>query len=135
MPETLLTAIIDDDEDLGVAVCELLESLDLPARHFPSADAFIAIGCWSSFGCIVTDLRMPGFGGIELKESLTRRNVAIPVIIMTSGMSPMHSARARACGVRAVITKPFSHTELLPLVQVALDETRTRSQSSERGSR
>lgn len=133
MPETLLTAIIDDDEDLGVAVCELLESLDLPARHFSSANAFIATGCWSRYGCIVTDLRMPGLGGIELKEDLTRRNVAIPVIIMTSGMSPMHSAKARACGVKAVITKPFSQSELLPLVQVALDETRARIRSSEPG--
>lgn len=131
MPETLLTAIIDDDQDLGVAVCELLEALDFPARHFASADAFIAAETWSPYGCIVTDLRMPGIGGIELKETLAFRNVDIPVIIMTSGMSPMHSARARACGVRAVITKPFSQHELLPLVQSALDETRARSGAPE----
>ena len=36
------------------------------------------------YGCVVTDVRMPGMSGIGLLEALRERRAAIPIIMITA---------------------------------------------------
>lgn len=56
---------------------------------------------------IITDVRMPGFDGLEVLEYLRYANLAMPVIVMTAfGDSRTHLA-ARSNGAALVLDKPF----------------------------
>jgi FixJ family two-component response regulator len=122
VPETLLTAVIDDDEALREALCELLRALELPCRPFADGSEFLASPDCDAFGCIIADLRMPSVGGVELQAALAARALRIPFIIMTSHISGQARARALAAGARAVLIKPFSQDELIPLIRAALSD-------------
>lgn len=56
---------------------------------------------------LITDVRMPGLGGLEVVAALRARDERLPVIVITAfGDSATH-ARARALGAAQVLEKPF----------------------------
>jgi two-component system response regulator FixJ len=120
VPDTHLIAVIDDDEALREALCELLAALEYPCRSFPDGAVFLKAPDCSTYRCILADLRMPGLGGIELQAALAARGLRTPVIIMTSHISAHAKAHALAAGALAVLTKPLSEHDLLPLLEAAL---------------
>jgi FixJ family two-component response regulator len=64
---------------------------------------------------------MPGMSGLELQSRLNERGISLPIIFITGhGDVPM-AVRAMKSGAVDFLTKPFSHQELLDLVQVALE--------------
>ncbi len=117
--ETFWVAVIDDDEAFREALCELLHALDFPCRPFANGTAFLDSPDRGVFGCILADLRMPRLGGMELQEALTSRGIPAPVVIMTSHISAHARAQAMAGGALAVLLKPISERELLPLLKIA----------------
>ena len=120
MLDALRIAVIDDDQDLREALCELLEASGLPCSSFPDGAAFLALPDCGIFGCILADLRMPALGGMELQAALAERGLRMPLIIMTSHISAHAKAQALMAGAIAVLSKPLSEHELLPLIEGAL---------------
>jgi len=115
-----LVAIIDDDESLRLALVGLVRSLGYEARGFPSADAFVQTGELASYTCIVTDIQMPGMSGIELKEYLAARQIALPVIMITGRPDPTLEEKARASGAAGFLRKPFEASALISYLDSAL---------------
>jgi len=115
-----LIAIIDDDDSLRRALMGLVRSLGHDVDGFASADAFLATGDPGRFGCIVTDIQMPGLSGIELKQRLTRDGCAAPVIMITARAEPTLQARALESGAYCFLKKPFQADELIACVEKAL---------------
>jgi CheY-like chemotaxis protein len=70
---------------------------------------------------IISDIRMPGFTGLEVLSGLREADWAMPVILITAfGDSETH-AEAQRLGAEAVFDKPFDMDELRSAVhQVAL---------------
>lgn len=65
-----------------------------------------------SIHLIITDVRMPGFDGIEVLEYVRYAGLAVPVIVMTAfGDAGLH-ARAREHGAALVLDKPFDVDDL-----------------------
>jgi FixJ family two-component response regulator len=115
-----LVAIIDDDESLRLALVGLVRSLGYEARGFPSADTFVQSGELASYTCIVTDIQMPGMSGIELKEYLAARQIALPVIMITGRPDPTLEEKARASGAAGFLRKPFEASALISYLDSAL---------------
>ncbi len=65
-----LIAIVDDDEAMREALCDLLLVLDFACRSFDRAEAFMAEFESARFDCLITDVSMPGRSGLELQERL-----------------------------------------------------------------
>lgn len=61
---------------------------------------------------IITDVRMPGFDGIEVLEYLRSAQLAVPVIVMTAFGDQATHGRARAHGAAVVLDKPFDVDDL-----------------------
>jgi two-component system chemotaxis response regulator CheY len=61
---------------------------------------------------------MPGIPGLDLCRRLSRDTQLsmIPVILLTSCEDPEVRQQGREAGARAFLTKPFSPTQLLDLV-------------------
>ena len=120
MSEAKPTYVIDDEAAVRDSISVLLEARDLPVRCFASADEFLATAPSLAPGCVITDLRMPGLGGIELLERLAALGRAFPVIVMTGyGEVPL-AVRAVKAGALDFIEKPFPGSVLIDAVLAGL---------------
>jgi CheY-like chemotaxis protein len=69
---------------------------------------------------IVTDVRMPGFTGLEVLARLRREQWTTPVILITAfGDAQLHGEALRL-GAACVLNKPFDMDELRTAVEAAL---------------
>ena len=127
--------IVEDDQPVGEALCDLFDSVGIDARCFSSAEEFYAAWTPSMAGCLVLDVRLPGKSGMELQAQLGESGVQIPIILMTAhGDIPM-VRKALKAGAVEFLTKPFQDEELLQAVEQAfLLDRETRKTSSLRDS-
>lgn len=115
-----LVAVVDDDEAVRESLSELLLVLDMSCRTFDQAEVFLAQYERGVFSCVITDVMMPGIGGLELLRRLRSRDAAIPVIVITSDADPAIRSQAFAEGAHAFLTKPIADNVLLRHLRSAL---------------
>ncbi|MFB9268095.1 response regulator transcription factor [Bradyrhizobium erythrophlei] len=115
-----IVAIVDDDEAVRDALCDLLVVLDFPCRAFPGAEEFMTEFIPGKFDCLITDVTMPGRSGLELCQHLSKLGSSMPVIFITADASPSTRLRAASCGAHAYLMKPVDGDELLGHLQSAL---------------
>jgi FixJ family two-component response regulator len=116
--------IVDDEACVREAVCAMLESADIPAMGFESAEAYLRHSRSDLAACLITDLRMPGIGGLELQQRLREDS---PPIIFISGRGDVPSTvRAMKAGAIEFLTKPLEANALLVAVVTAFDKDRAQ---------
>ena len=115
-----LIAVVDDDESVLFAVTSLIVSMGFDAEPFGSATALLSADP-NRFACIVTDIQMPAFTGIQLKERLDSLGFAGSVIMITSRNEPEIQARALACHPFCLLQKPFDGDVLQGCLERALE--------------
>jgi len=91
---------------------ELLTHLDAPAAH-PGA-------------CMLLDVRLPGANGITLLEQLSRREPALPVILISGHTDVPQAVQAMKYGALDVIEKPFRGEDVLRRIRDAIALHRSR---------
>src|SRR5260370_7438917 len=78
---------------------------------------------------VVTDLRVPGWSGLEFLQAVKRVNAALPVVVMTA-YGPVDSlVEAIKIGASDYVTKPFSLAELVLVIRKELDSHRLREEN------
>jgi FixJ family two-component response regulator len=112
--------IVDDDDAVREALEALLESVELPCRSFPSAEAFLAVADSTLRGCLVLDVRMPGMSGLELQRKLQHLDIALQVLIITGHGDVAMAVRALKAGASDFVEKPFNEQELLDRIHACL---------------
>ena len=117
-------AVIDDDASFRNAVVRLVEAVEYKAVGFASADEFLAIGRPETFDCVVTDIRLPGRSGVDLKIALMRSGNDVPVIMVTARNEPHIHRQAIASGAACLLRKPCGPNELVDSIRAALSERR-----------
>jgi FixJ family two-component response regulator len=115
-----LVAIVDDDEPMRLATSNLLESAGFATATFADAGAFIGSPHHRGVACLVTDMRMPGMTGLELRESLVASGSDIPTVLITAYADETTALRARKAGVVCFLAKPVPPDELCECVRSAL---------------
>lgn len=70
---------------------------------------------------LVTDLRMPGFSGLEVLAVLQSAGVRLPVVAITAFGDVDTHAKAFAVGANVVLDKPFAIKDLLANVHYLLN--------------
>jgi FixJ family two-component response regulator len=125
--------VIDDDEAVRDALCELFASENTPVRAYASAEEFLASDAVGAPGCLILDLMMPGMSGVDLQAELVHRGSTIPIIIMTGQGDVPKAVTTLKAGAFDFIEKPFDPTALLRVVGQALNrEGRLRRRYAER---
>jgi FixJ family two-component response regulator len=76
-------AIVDDDKSMRQAIKGLVRSLGYRAITFRSAEEFL-VSDVSETLCLITDVRMPGLSGLDLRRHLVAQGVYMPMIFMTA---------------------------------------------------
>jgi EAL domain-containing protein (putative c-di-GMP-specific phosphodiesterase class I)/ActR/RegA family two-component response regulator len=70
----------------------------------------------ASFDVIVSDVNMPGYGGLEFLRSVRERDQDVPVILMTGNPTIDSSSRAVEYGAFRYLVKPVANSKLVDLV-------------------
>ncbi|PHS28471.1 MAG: DNA-binding response regulator [Robiginitomaculum sp.] len=121
MPDNQTVFILDDDDAVRDSLEALLESHGFMTKPYASAYAFLDEVTASKNGCLILDIRMPEMNGLDVQDCLSKRNISLPVIIITGhGDLPM-AVRAMKGGALDFIEKPFDEDGLLKAVRRALD--------------
>jgi len=74
-----------------------------------------------SFDLLITDLRMPAMGGLELIREVKISHPYLPVIVITAYGSSESAEEAIAAGAYDYITKPFRKDHILITINRALE--------------
>ena len=127
----LTVLIVDDDVYVRESLRALLESAGYPVREFDNANEVLADSTISQGACLIADIRMPDMDGLQLQEELNRRQIGLPVIIMTGHGDVPLAVRAMKAGAVDFLEKPFDGEFMLDTVRRALAlSEQTRDQSA-----
>lgn len=123
--------IVDDDRDFRDSLAWLVEGAGHKVVAYESAEAFL-FAYSGQPGCILLDVRMSGMSGLQLQQELIRRELSIPVIMITGhGDVPM-AVQAMKNNAIDFIEKPFEDVAMLALIDKTLaDNERALVEKSE----
>jgi len=82
---------------------------------------------------VITDLRLPGMGGIDLVREIHAAKPKLPIILMTAHGTTETAIEATKLGAYEYLLKPFEADELLDLVAAAVNAGRLMSEPVELG--
>jgi FixJ family two-component response regulator len=91
-------AIVDDEASMRKALARLLKSAGIEAFTFSSAREFFDDPIHQQVDCAVTDMRMPGFDGLELQEQLSRTLPPLSLVFITGHGDIQGSVKAMKGG-------------------------------------
>jgi two-component system response regulator HydG len=78
---------------------------------------------------VLTDIRMPEVGGVEVLEAARRTVPGVPVILMTAQATLQTAMQAVNAGAYYYIQKPFRNDELVAILRRASEHRRLRSEN------
>jgi two-component system response regulator FixJ len=114
--------VIDDDPAMRDSLDFLLDTAGFSVTLFDSALSFLDAIPGLGFGCVVSDVRMPGLDGIDLLKQLKTDNKQLPVIIMTGHGDIPLAVEAMKLGAIDFLEKPFEDERLLNTINIALSK-------------
>jgi FixJ family two-component response regulator len=116
--------IIDDDAGVRASIQDLVESVNLRAESFATAQGFLSGERRDGPSCLVLDVRLPDTSGLDLQQELSRAGVSIPIIFITGHADIPMTVKAMKSGAVEFLTKPFREQDLLDVIHRALKRDR-----------
>lgn len=106
--------VVDDDASVCRALARLLRSYGYEVETFASAAELLAAGPPADTLCLVTDVRMPGMGGVELCEQLHANGRDLPTVFVTAhGTEGLRSLVLQGA---PILQKPVAAEQLLAAI-------------------
>ncbi|NWD68076.1 sigma-54-dependent Fis family transcriptional regulator [Pseudomonas gingeri] len=116
--------VVDDEASIRTAVEQWLSLSGFQVQTFSRAEECLAQLPRDFPGVILSDVRMPGMGGLELLARLQEQDRDLPVILLTGhGDVPM-AVEAMRDGAYDFLEKPFSPQTLLASLARAMEKRR-----------
>ncbi|QDW38738.1 response regulator transcription factor [Bradyrhizobium sp. KBS0727] len=112
--------IVDDDASFRSAVSRLLKVSGYDVAEYDSAAGFLRAVADARPGCLLLDVEMPSFTGLQLQEELTKLAHDWPIIFMTGHGDIPTSVRAIKAGADDFLAKPVSRKTLLQAIEAAM---------------
>ncbi len=131
MSAPIRVAIIDDEEPVCRALARLMRSAGIEATTFSSPHEFLANPIHQQVDCAITDMRMPGFDGLQLQEQLSRIMPHLSMVFITGHGDIQESVRAMKGGAVDFLERPIDDEALLAAIRNAAERSRALKLSHE----
>jgi two-component system OmpR family response regulator len=112
--------LVEDDPTIAEFVSRGLREAGFAVDVASDGPGGLALALESRPDVAVVDLMLPGLDGLELIETLRRRGVNTPVLILSARHTVDDRVRGLQSGGDDYLTKPFAFPELLARVQALL---------------
>jgi len=126
--------VVDDELSMREFLKILLEKEGYQAVTASDGEKALKAIEMQEFDLVISDIRMPGMGGLELLDSAKKVNPDLPFIMITAFASPEDAVQAMKHGAYDYITKPFKLSEIKSIITSAIaghtsDPTQSITQS------
>ena len=114
--ETVL--VVEDEHDIATFLRAYFRASGTDVVHVdPTTATEVAAAVATNHPtCVLLDLNLRGFNGLEAYREIRAAGMETPVIVVTADPNPRTHRMALDEGVAAVVQKPFSARELYALV-------------------
>lgn len=121
--------VIDDDDAMRDSLNFLLDSSGYSVTLFDNAQRFMDALPGLAFGCVVSDVRMPGIDGIELLKRMKAQHSPFPILIMTGHGDVPLAVEAMKLGAVDFLEKPFEDDRLIAMIETAIRQAEPAAKS------
>ena len=119
--------IIDDDPSVRGALERVLRAAGYTTRCYAAAGDYLLPPPDEAPGCLLLDVQLPGFSGLDLQEALPRHpGYGHPIVFLSGADDIRASVRAMRGGAREFLTKPVDHDVRTRTLQRETDQARAR---------
>jgi two-component system, sensor histidine kinase and response regulator len=113
--------LIIDDEDIVLKSCiRILKNENYEIDTAYSGEEGLKLTGERNYDIVITDLKMPGMGGMEVLATLRKNKPEVTVIIFTGYATVENAREALKMGSFDYIPKPFTNEELRTVVDNAV---------------
>ncbi len=116
--------IVDDDQAIRWVLEKALARAGVATRSFPGPEKVLQALEQEQPDALVSDIRMPGGGGLELLGEIKAHYPALPVIVMTAYADLESTVSAFQHGAFDYLAKPFDVNDAVALIQRATQDAR-----------
>jgi FixJ family two-component response regulator len=111
--------VVDDDVSIRESLELLIRNEGWEPVLFESARDFLARSPMSAPSCLILDIHLPDFNGLDLQQRLTG-GTSTPIIFITGYGDVPTSVKAMKAGAAEFLTKPFDDTVMIAAIRSAL---------------
>jgi DNA-binding response OmpR family regulator len=112
--------LVEDDPTIASFISNGLREAGFVVEHAPDGQIGLELATTEPFDLAIVDVMLPGLDGLTLVETLRKRQIGLPVLIL----SARHTVDDRVTGLQRggddYLTKPFAFAELLARVQALI---------------
>jgi len=112
--------VVDDDPAVVRVLSMLLRQAGYGVESADSAETAMPLLERAGVDLVLSDLRMPGIGGMELLRRMQARWPDLPVVMLTAHATVPDAVEAMKIGAADFLTKPFEREAILFVVDKAL---------------
>ncbi len=120
--------IVDDDKTFRSVTQRLLEEDCFGADTAASADEALPLLQEKHYDLVLSDLVMPGIGGLDFLNHIKTHHPGVPVVMITGFASINSAVEAMKRGAEDYLTKPCGNEELLIKIRRTLEKNRERQE-------
>ena len=121
--------VVDDEENIRLVLRTLLRKHEYEVEVAASGDEALAMVDTFGPDVILTDVRMPKMGGLDLLATLKAKQVAATVIVMSAYGNIDLAIEAMKAGAYDYVSKPFKNDEIVLALKKAEERESLRREN------
>src|ERR1035438_821055 len=124
MPKAAHILLIEDDTSLAANLCDVLKDDGFKVTVCHRGDEGLRRAGKDECDVVLTDLRLPGLGGLELVRQLHDTQPRLRVVVRAAHDTSETAIEATKLGAYDYLQKPFEMPELISVLHRAVDAGR-----------
>lgn len=120
--------LIEDDFRIASFIRKGMSEAGYVIEHAADGEVGLHMALDNSYDAAIVDLMLPGRDGLSIIDEVRRREIRLPVIILSARRSVDERIRGLQAGGDDYLVKPFSFAELLARVQALIRRATDTSQ-------
>ena len=109
--------IADDEEPLAEALGEILKVEGYQVTIANNGEVALKHILEDNYEVVILDIMMPKLSGIEVVKEIRKRNIEVPILMLTARADIEAKVVALDAGANDYLTKPFNKKELLARIR------------------
>jgi response regulator RpfG family c-di-GMP phosphodiesterase len=128
-PETPRILVVDDEKVIREILADFLNMEGYVVHTVEDGAEALKELHRRSYNLVISDLKMPNMGGLELIQNITEESLPVLTVIMTGFGTVETAIEAMKKGAYDYILKPFKVEEVVHIVQRGLDRQRLQHEN------